>query len=325
MNPEALLSKAKREFDATNYTKSLEYSLLALGASSNIETEINARIIVARSYFRMNDYDLAYEHYSILSQTNQQGNNGKRMMAYIEGVVWGQYSKAIKTIRKLDKTNGNRINLAFMLVEKYKEDGGEYLLFEAKREIKKTENIGAEIEYQKYHAMAEIERYLNNPRIAETYYKKSLEVSRDFLTKANVMAEYGSFLIDTGYKDSALKVLTEAEGLVGDDTLEKGYIYKYLGMLYLKNNENEKGIYYLELAFKILKEKRVCVELYRIYTLLVHKDKPNKHFYELAKKYAKSLEYSKYAEEVIFYEHKTFSGYCCNDSVGLGYGFSDDV
>ncbi len=295
-----MLEKGKKLYKEQNYEDAIEAFTMVLGHDQN---HYLAREYLASCYFRLGknkSYQKAKEHFEILAKYHTKDEKrvyAASMVATITSIL-GDYSEAIMIMKKLPKTTNNLINMCNMYWQKYKAEGGEWLLEEAKNILVKIDldNILEVYHWRIHLTLGLIYQSLCENYLAKKHYAKALASTDDNLTKAKILNELGNFYREINEYDLAKATLNDATKYITEKTcITLGYNLKYKGMLekqvgMLTEDKqiiiNAKEL--LKVASNIFDENELLDELAEVNNILVELNNPDSEFYLMANLHAEA-------------------------------------
>ena len=302
------INEGNKLYGQGRYIEAIEEFSKALGKSDNHEARKN----LAKCYYKLEKYEKAYKHFSYLAEKadDKMKNYGASMIAAVE-IVWGNYSQAIKILKKLPKTHYNLLNLSLIYWKKYKSFNEDYAIIEAMRCLNKIDLSQFSNVYKEkvYHLKGLIYQTQNDNRLSESFYNKALKVATDEIAQGRILNDYASLHIELEDYDAARELLTKARTLVLDKSkIEEAFNDKWLGMLAYKEDELEDCKFHLSKAARVLRDKDLIEEAAGI-EFFLSKIARDEDFYKSAEYFASGLYFEKLSEEVEERDEKVIDFY----------------
>lgn len=288
-------------FKKCDFYQAIESFAMVLGHKEND----SARRYLARCYFRIGNYQAAYKHFDILSNSEEFKDYAISMIATIKAIQ-GNYGEAIKILKKLPQTTHNLINLSIMYWQKYKVEKTEWFLLEAKRILNSIDlpTTPKTFHWSIHTNLGIITQTLKEYSAAESHYKKALKSTDNPIHQGKALNEYGNLYIDMDKLDEAKEILDQASELVKKNSVAEGYNAKYRGLIYRKQKNYEEAIKWLKLASTNFEEQNLYLELAEVCIMLVTLHYPDTEFYDLATIFADVLHFEKKLKEVCNLDEK---------------------
>lgn len=303
-------------FDQGSYIEAIEVFSRIAGHENMF-----ARQYLARSYYRLDLYESAFKHFSYLAEHAEGATRdyGASMVAAIE-IMWGNYGKAIRGLKRLPENPTNLINLAIVYWNKYTVEKDEQSIWEAFRLLKKIygNSVSTFNLHKAYRLQALLYQAQKEFRMAESYYQKALEISDSPIDSGALLNDYASLHIEEGDFDKAKRSLDQAYEMVkGVSELEEAFNNKWYGILAILQDEQQKAKEYLEKAVQVIRDKGLLQELAGIFYTLADLTK-DENFFKAAEYFSNGLSFERLSEEVKernekiiqFYFDSFFNGDC---------------
>lgn len=196
------LKKGDELFKKGDYIPAIEQYSIVLG----IKEIDRARQYLARCYYRLGDYEIAYDHFKELRH-NSEGElqeYAASMIAAIEGLR-GNYDEAIRVLEKLHGVR-NLINLCIMKWKKYKENNDKRLLVEIitsldgidQTELDKLPKIyDIYAKQQIHHLKALIHQADKDYTLSENHYQEALKLTnKTEMGRGNLLDDYQALKLE---------------------------------------------------------------------------------------------------------------------------------
>lgn len=263
------------------------------------------RQYLARCFFRLEEYQVAYSHFEELLKSDQYREYAASMLATIDCIL-GDGQRALRVIKKLPPTQTNLISQVYILYYIYRETRKESLLDEAETIISKisTYDLSDSYKTRYYLACGMIRQARKEYPFSLSNYKTALSYTQLDAYKASIYDEIGSLYIDMNDLQNAEIYLMQAYNILSiGNSVEKGINLKMLGILEkIKGNYNKAKEYFLE-AIKILNEKETYYEAREVQCLLLG-FKHDQQFYEEATQFSVLQQFHSGFEEVTKHNEK---------------------
>lgn len=274
-----VIGKSLKYFNDGLYLEAINefYSLLAEDESGL------AQQYVARCYFRMEKYKLAYGHFEKLLKWEQHKDYALSMMATIKS-IWGQHEEALKMIKRLPSKPNNLINQIYLLYYVHKSTKKEWILDEAEKLTTKlsTFNLNNSKKFKYYLACGMIKQAAKQFSFALGNFKYALTFASNDFDKAQIYNEIGFLYMRNGDLVNAELYLVKAYDILKSlNKIETGINFKLLGILERHKKSFKQSRWYLQEALKILNEKETYFEACEVHSLLLEFNDDEK-FYEKA-------------------------------------------
>ena len=291
------LKEGKKFFEEGRYVEAIEKFSYVLGMEDN---DI-ARQYLGRCYYRLDKYQMAYNHFEYLSKNSsaEMRDYGTSMVASVE-ILWGNYGKAIKILKALPKNTNNTINLAIVYWKKYKTENDEFSIREAMRLLDKLDihNIDEYFVKKMYHLKALIYQAQKEHRLAKGYYKRALKLAANDVEEGRILNDYSSLLIELKEYPEAKEILEKAWSLVEKkNKTEEAFNNKWKGIIALVERDYESAKKYLDEAAKVLKDKDMIADLACIDFILANITR-DEDFYKAAQYFADGRYFEDMYEEM---------------------------
>lgn len=283
-------------FDQGSYPEAIEVFSRIID-----EDTLLARQYLARCYYRMLQYESAYVHFSYLVEHGEGKTRdyGASMVAAIE-MMWGNYGNAIKQLRLLPENPQNLINLALAFWKKYQTQKEEFSIRESMRLLRKInlDTVSPLVKHTVFHLMALIYQAQKDYNLADSFYKKAIEMDVPLLNLGMALNDYASLHIERANFDEAYKILYQVRDFaLGKYDIVEGFNNKWLGILASIHFKHQEAAQYLQQAAKFIHDKDLFIQLAGALIILANSTK-NKDFFTAAEYFSNALNYEKLSEEV---------------------------
>lgn len=230
-------------FDERKYIEAIEVFATMIALTN----DDLARQYLARCYFRLELYEVAYRHYQYISEhcTEKHQSYGISMVAAIEGIR-GNYGRSIELYNMLPTTKNNVINLSIVYWKKFKEALEEKYLRAALENLDRIDLEGLEEHFLRriYHIRALIYQAQKQYDVADKYYQQAMELAEGGLRKGQILNDYASLFIDLNDYEKAQELLLAARRMIDAKSKKEISINsKWLQILAEKQLEEGKKYY----------------------------------------------------------------------------------
>lgn len=282
-------------FEAGMYIEAIEVFSRLLGEKE----DDYVRQYLARCFFRLEKYEIASKHFTVLLSSTRYHDYATSMLATIN-IIWGNYNEALRRIRSLPPKPSNTVIHLYILYYIHKHTKQDWVLYDAEKLMRKISvlDLKDSIKWKYYLACGMIRQALEEYSLAKHHYETALSFAHFESDRAKILDEFGSLYLETGQLLEAEKVLMEAFSFLNNKIeIEAGINFKLLGLLERKKRDFEKARTYFQRALQILNEKETYIEAAEVSCLLMELNKSD--FYMSAQCYFTVLQCEKGIDESI--------------------------